>query len=355
MSDTYFPPAESASGWRVLDSAEDVRAVAGIDPDRLADLRAWLLASDERDFAAVVIRHGHIALQVERNHSAVDDIGNAKSTAKAIMTTVLAIAAEESKQGRLPMQFSFDSPAFPLIPWAWPLSDPRKAQISVRQLLNHTSGITPESTGAPNRGPWEFITGHADDPRVVHLAFDPGRDLDYSTHGMYHAALLCEHVTGMPYDRYAISRLFQPLGIEHWWFEWISGDAQHGDHPSHTLGLPACDLARVAYCMLHDGQWQGQQIIPRWFIEETARPSHNITGPKTFGWHAEYWTTGWELGSRLGGDSGRGIPADARYKAGSGGQLVGFIPSLDVVIARQTGSSGDWEFAEFVRRAAAVV
>ena len=55
---TYFPPPESQGGWRKLDQPEDIRRVAGMDPDKLADLREWLLQSDDRDFAAVVIRRG---------------------------------------------------------------------------------------------------------------------------------------------------------------------------------------------------------------------------------------------------------------------------------------------------------
>ena len=46
---------------------------------------------------------------------------------------------------------SFDDRAFDFIPWAQPLSDPRKAQITVKQLLNHTSGICPEATGGQYR------------------------------------------------------------------------------------------------------------------------------------------------------------------------------------------------------------
>ena len=56
---------------------------------------------------------------------------------------------------------SFDDKAFDFIPWAQPLSDPRKAGITVKQLLNHTSGICPEATGAPNGGTWEYIPGHS--------------------------------------------------------------------------------------------------------------------------------------------------------------------------------------------------
>lgn len=50
-----------------------------------------------------------------------------------------------------------------------------------------------------------------------------------------------------------------------------------------------------------------------------------------------------------------GIPADAREKPGSGGQLIAFVPSLDLVVTRQTGGSGDWQFEEYLRRACAAV
>jgi len=354
-ADAYFPPPESQGGWRKLSDAEAIRERASMDPQKLNELREWLLASDSRDFAAVVIRRGHIVLEVERNKSAVKDAQNVKSCAKAICATVLAIASEESRQGRTPRKMTFDDPAFDFIPWAQPLSDPRKAKITVRQLFNHTSGITPESTGVRNAGPWEAILGHTGDDRTAKLAFDPGTNLDYGTHPFYHAALVCETVTGQPYDRFAIAHLLQPLGIETWWFEQLDGDARHGRHPSHAIGLPARELARIAYCLLHDGQWGERRVVPEWLIHETAAPTHPIEGTKTFGRDARSFSHGWELPGLLTDERGRGIPKDARFKPGSGGQLIAFVPSLDLVIARQTGSSGAWAYEEFLRRACAAV
>ncbi len=351
----YFPPPESAGGWRVLRDAEKIRRVAGMDPQKLAELERWLVQSDRRDFAAVVIRRGYIVLEVERKHSAKTDTGNVKSCAKAICATVLAIASEESQKGRLPRKMSFDDKAFDYIPWAQPLSDPRKAQITVKQLLNHTSGLTPESTGAPNKGPWQWILGHTGDRKTTQLAFDPGKDLGYSTHGLYHASLVCETVTGMPYDRYAQERLLKPIGIEKWWFEGFEGDAKHGKHPSHAVGLAARDLARICYCMLHKGRWQERQVIPRWFIDQTAKPTHEVKGIKSFHRDAESWSHGWELPARLSDGRGKGLPGDARFKPGSGGQLIAFVPSLDLVVVRQTGSSGEWEFEDYLRRAVQAV
>ncbi len=187
------------------------------------------------------------------------------------------------------------------------------------------------------------------------LAFDPGKDLDYTTHGFYHAALVIEEVTGAPYDRFAIEHLLQPLGIERWWFEFFDGDERHGRHPSHAIGLPARDLARIAYCMLRNGEWSGRQVVPKWFVEATGKPSHAVTGVKSFQREAQSFSLGWELPARLADERGKGIPPEARFKPGSGGQLIAFIPSLDLAIARQTGDSGPWPYEDYVRRAAEAV
>ena len=347
---SYFPPPESAGGWRKLESDDDIRHLGQMDPVKLKELEEWLLASDKRDFAAVVIRNGYIVLEVERGNSAKTDSRRVASVSKAICATVLAIAAEQSQEGRTPKKMSFDDPAFDFIPWAHPLSDPRKSKITVRQLFNHTSGLTPESTGARNEGPWRHVLGHDGDPRTARLAFDPGTKSGYSTFALYHAALVCEHVTGLPYDQFAIQSLFKPIGCEHWWFQHFDGgaDGKYGRHPNHSMGMPARDLARIAYCMLRNGRWGERQVIPEWFVRETAAPTHGLKMPELRFYHpADSFSHAWELPARRTSD----IPEDARFKPGSGGQLIAFVPSLDLVITRQTGSSGSWQYDEYLRRA----
>src|SRR4029079_17217242 len=210
---------------------DDIRKLGGMNPEKLADLKEWLLKSDDRNFAAVVIRNGYVVLEVERGNSAKTDSRRVASVSKAVCATVLAIASEESQHGKLPKKMSFDDPAFDFIPWAQPLSDPRKAKITVKQLLNHTSGLCPEALGAPNDGSWEYVLGHSGDPRTAQLAFDPGTGCGYSTHALCHASLVCETVTGKPYDEFAIEALFKPIGCEHWWFQYYVGGEKIGKHP----------------------------------------------------------------------------------------------------------------------------
>jgi len=357
--ETYFPPPESQGGWRKLEAPDDIRRIGAMDPEKLAELKQWLLDSDKREFAAIVIRRGYIVLEVERGNSAKSDSRRVASVSKAICATVLAIASEQSQRGLTPKKMKFDDRAFDFIPWAQPLGDPRKGKVTVRQLLNHTSGICPEATGARNDGSWEYVLGHSGDERTAKLAFDPGVGCGYSTHALAHAALVCETVTGMPYDQFAIQALFKPIGVEHWWFQFYDGGEKYGRHPSHGMGMPARDLARIAYCMLHGGRWKDRQVIPKWFVDETGAPTHEVKTPE-MRWklNPQIFSHGWELPARLtgeGGRSGSGIPSDARAKPGSGGQFIAFVPSLDLVLTRQTGSSGDWQYEEYLRRACAAL
>ncbi|MCP5117682.1 MAG: hypothetical protein GY953_43220, partial [bacterium] len=97
---SYFPPPESEGGWRKLETPDDIRRLAGVDPVKLAELEQWLLRSDKRgrDFSAVVIRRGHIVLEVEKGINAKTGLGRGgiASCAKAILATSLAIASQQS-------------------------------------------------------------------------------------------------------------------------------------------------------------------------------------------------------------------------------------------------------------------
>ena len=94
-------------------------------------------------------------------------------------------------------------------------------------------------------------------------------------------------------------------------------------------------------------------------MEETSAPTHSVKGLEMrFKLNAESFSHAWELPARLTGENGRsgaGIPADSRHKPGSGGQTIAFVPSLDLVVTRHTGSSGEWQYEEFLRRACATL
>ncbi|TNC45274.1 serine hydrolase domain-containing protein, partial [Mumia zhuanghuii] len=89
------------------------------------------------------------------------------------------------------------------------MDDPRAADVTVRQLLSHTSGI-----------PSPIIIGPADSleegaARVASwtLAADPGTSYLYSNANYWLAAQLVETVSGMPFADYLEQKVFAPLGM----------------------------------------------------------------------------------------------------------------------------------------------
>lgn len=100
------------------------------------------------------------------------------------------------------------------------LSDYPEAQanVTVHQLLNHTSGI-PSYTSLPgfmqndtrdSYTPGDFLAFFSD----LDLEFEPGTQFSYNNSGYFLLGVLIEKVTGMAYDEALQTRIFDPLGLD---------------------------------------------------------------------------------------------------------------------------------------------
>ena len=90
-------------------------------------------------------------------------------------------------------------------------------QVTIHQLLNHTSGIVSytgrEEFWKKSRDPFttqEFLEAFT----VEELEFEPGTKWNYNNSGYYILGVVIEEVTGMPYDQALRKRLMDPLGLE---------------------------------------------------------------------------------------------------------------------------------------------
>jgi len=88
--------------------------------------------------------------------------------------------------------------------------------VTVRQLLNHTSGI-PSYTDTP-RGRRRFVEDMTPDSIVLETAgdtldFAPGTKWNYDNTGYLLLGMLLERVTGKPYEALLEERLFRPVGM----------------------------------------------------------------------------------------------------------------------------------------------
>ena len=93
------------------------------------------------------------------------------------------------------------------------LADPRADQITVRQLLDHTSGLSdavvPELSRSQPRTTVEATTSL----RSARLASTPGTSFSYHNPNYRVAARLVEVVSGESFDQYQRNHIFQPAGM----------------------------------------------------------------------------------------------------------------------------------------------
>ncbi len=343
---TYFPPPESAGGWRYLTDPEEVRHLGGMDPARLD-----LLQEDQEllhggdSWAIAIIRHGYLVRECLTFNVLVPTRFDIWSGTKSFTGTAWGLLLDDSRQGRLPSgrQVDLDTPAYACIPEGYPLSDPHKEDITIRHLLTMTSGIPGEESGlrgAPTRtgdGPFEYALGRCPNRygrSAATLVAAPGTRFEYSDAAFAHLALAFAHVEGRELHTYLAERVFAPIGMENVSWDVQGGSGCLGPHTNAHTGvhISARELARFGYLMLRGGVWDGRPVIPAWWMELATRTSQKLNPNYGYTWWVNTAGTQWP-----------DLPTDAFALAGYRSNRCYVIPSLDLVVARIGSGPATWD------------
>lgn len=130
------------------------------------------------------------------------------SLTKCLATTVAVLQLYE--QGRV----GIDDPVQTYLPEFNETNDPRRAQVTLRMLLTHTSGIGGDLS---HQGPWGLTepdkVGGVHRALTAPLEFGPGEIFHYSDIGFIILGALVETLTGQPLDTYVQDNVFTPLGM----------------------------------------------------------------------------------------------------------------------------------------------
>lgn len=150
-------------------------------------------------------------------------------------------------------------------------NDPRRARVTLRMLLTHTSGLAGDLSMG---GPWGL--DRADKAEGIRralgtpLAFDPGAVFHYSDIGFIILGALLEKITGEPEDVYVQRNVFAPLDMSD--TRYLPAAKACGQH--RTIGTAiafAADAPRVDECP--SGTWSTDllaRIAPTAHDEDTA-------------------------------------------------------------------------------------
>lgn len=146
-----------------------------------------------------------------------DSLFRIASLSKPITAVAILKLAQE---GRLDLE----AKAFTLLDIDLGKADPRLAQITVRQLLEHTGGWDREKSGDPMFRPFDIASELGTElpprpPDIIRfmagkpLDFDPGTRHAYSNFGYCVLGRIIEKITGEPYEEHVQKAILAPLGI----------------------------------------------------------------------------------------------------------------------------------------------
>ncbi|MES2706418.1 MAG: serine hydrolase [Verrucomicrobiota bacterium] len=337
----YFPPPDSEGGWRTLTDPARIRQLAGMDAERLE--RAWQLTErGTRNGGLLVVRRGYLVLEKYFGRASRNANPDMASTGKAFTSIACGVMLREF-QDKIPEGLATHVFTEEYLPEALPLDDPRRADITLGQLLCMTAGYNGEG-GAPTGvvmgkasplkpSPGQNIRDLDQSSLKVPLWTDPGAGYSYSSPAPHIASMVLRRVTGMELKDYIHERLAKPMGWGPWDYCLHRGDfvMPHANGAGSTA-LRATDALRFGYCLLRNGKWGDQDLVPADYIALCRQPSP--FNPHTpFSLQFEHNADGHVAGA----------PRDAFFKSGAGGFGLVVVPSLDVVIYKLGGGNSQYD------------
>lgn len=309
-SDVPLPDYWPTAGWR-----SSTPEAQGLDSDQLAGLLLSIRKKNIQVHSLLIIRNGYVVTDATFYPYDGQTPHNVASVTKSLMTTLIGIAADRGKLDLNDTMVSF----FPDRPIA--NLDPRKESITVRHLASMSSGL--DCTNEADESTLREMVASPDYVQFMldrRVTWEPGKQFVYCSPAIHLLSPILQQATGMTTLDFARQYLFEPLGFgEVMWPQdpqgYYDGWADVSLHPH--------DMARLGLLFLHKGQWDGQQIVSRGWVEEAtqvqvATPAEDVD-PYGYGW----WL----------------VPdVEGVYRAdGRGGQYIFVLPQWNMIVVTTGG------------------
>ena len=337
----YFPPPDSEGGWREAKAEKEARELAGMDVSKLEPAFTVTDRSTQNG-GLVVVRRGYLVFERYFGKASRNANPDMASTGKAFCSIACGIMLNEFKT-KIPEGLETLVFTQQYLPQAFPLNDPRKAQIKLGQLLSMSAGYWGEGqtpSGMVMGKPQQLKPVKGQDIRdldnsslSVPLWCDPGAGYSYSSPSPHIASIVLRNVSGMELKDFISERLAKPQGWGAWNYCLQRGDflMPHANGAGSTA-LHATDVMRFGYCLAQGGKWKDQQLVPLDYIKQCQNWSpYNKHSP--FSLQFEHNADGHVAGA----------PKDAFWKSGAGGFCLYVVPSLDLVIYKLGGKDGQYD------------
>lgn len=324
----------------------------GMDSEKLLEMLAYYQeqSTDDPEFdidSITIVRNGYIVADLYFDPLYPEDtLHILHSCTKSVMSALIGIAIE---QGYI------ESVAVPVVEFFPDKQiqnmDPGMAKVSLKDLLTMQTGIRSQDSYLYGyRG--LFAVQRTNDwvSYTLDLPMDeePGTRFDYSNLSSFLLSAIIHETTGMDTLSYARENLFDPLGIQD--IRWDTSPQGIGVGWAR-MWLKPHDMAKFGMLYLQKGQWDGQQVIPAAWVEESLTPHafpkkyHDVldeNGEKDNQKSGENWVSMKFLRPFTDGYGYQWwLDKKGTYTAlGTGGQYILVSPEENLIVAVTSQSSG---------------
>jgi len=286
----------------------------GMDSEMLAEMVDGLFDSreDYRPHRMIILRHGHIILDITFYPFAKGVRHDVASACKIVPGLLIGIAIDQGFIGSVDDQVLSYFPDREIAN-----RDARKEAMTIANLLAQRSGIDFSRADEMGSSP-DWVQWILDQPMIS----EPGEDYEYRDQNVHLANGVLAQATGMTPIQFARLFLFGPLHISD--VRW-QADPQGINNGGYDLQLLPLDFAKIGSLFLTGGSWRGTQIVSADWIDLSTT---TYPGPPVSNWPPQI-TTGfhWIIHSDLG-------VMDA---AGSAGQIIRLAPEDDLAMVVVAG------------------
>jgi len=346
-STTSTTPAVATYPGR--DWATQAAAAAGFDKAQLAAIAAKAKAGASD--CLVVTRKGKIVDEHYWRTANRDRAQEVWSATKSYTSTLVGIAQDRGK-------LKVTDKASRYIP-QW--KGTKSAGVTIKDLLSNDSGRH-----------WDVKTDYTDmalgakDKTAFSIALGqdaaPGKVWAYNNSAIQTLSAVIKKATGMDASAYAAKKLLAPIGMAH---SVLKKDASGGSLTFMGLSSTCRDMARYGYLMLHQGAWNGKQIVSKaWVDEATGHSSQKLNAAYGYLWWLNRKgpitgplrpSTGQAGGDQKVGQLVPGAPADLYFAIGFGNQIIMIDPTSETVVVRMGPARAPAGSTPFTPQVAATV
>ena len=298
----------------------------GLDPELVAELY-YDAAQLDTLYSVLVIKDGYLIAEGYFNEGSVNQKPLLQSVSKSYISALVWIAIEQGCISGLDARLA---DFFPEI--TGQITDPRKEQITIEEMLQMRSGYPDEET---NQEYLDALYWGVYPPLIEEfpLVCEPGTCFNYSNLTYSWLAILLNRSCEADLRSFAQENLFGPLDTEVG--DWLK-DREGNYIGSGGIHATARDAARFGQMYLDGGEYEGAQIISSEWVRNSLRSYSKRA--KDYGMSLVFKDMGYGYGwwkARVNGH-------DFNFAWGHGGQLIVLLEDLDIVIV----TTADPFFAE---------